>query len=482
MAKNISSLLENYFKNHLIPFSGDEFRQYLLENKIRVSPEEIAGMLYNNDFVFALQNNQFITRAGTFTNRVFSFKPTLEEVNAGVFVPGHRFMPFLNPAVYPYEAAVMVQEKFVEKKTVELSTNTALDIHSLLGEGYIIPYLFDDPSNENFNIQSFQQNSLPKTLKLTGFSLQPLLDAGFKHGDRVLCRVVDWGNSVVELTFMPWSNTSTINAETIERNQWYKDFEDGMLRLIDKLGPCSSIEAQLSYLFLEEQSNLCIMNCGSCEEFLKYTKKIGFKPYGVESRIWKTDESIPYIGNWNKELADANKLPEIENLFNEKIYDAFIKNEIYLTNKNPDLDKLAREIIPSSLRVNEDELKFLLLNLKKRTSIILKNYTKFNDIEVAAIRQRLIKFFSRVRDLMCGLAVSELDLREYSSDSLIMMNQIADHVVRMIEEMEIWPYKISQQEAEINVSLDGMIETFNDIELDLKIDDKEISKSGFKLV
>ena len=83
---------------------------------------------------------------------------------------------------------------------------------------------------------------------------------------------------------------------------------------------------------------------------------------------------------------------------------------------------------------------------------------------------------------MGTLAVSELDLSEYPQESLIMLDQIADHLIRMIEEMEMWPQKFTQQEEEINVSLDGMIETFSDIECDLKINEKEKNKSGFKLV
>ena len=46
-------------------------------------------------------HEEFITRAGVFSNKWFSFRPTREEVKKGMFMIGHRSIPFTNPNVTP---------------------------------------------------------------------------------------------------------------------------------------------------------------------------------------------------------------------------------------------------------------------------------------------------------------------------------------------------------------------------------------------
>lgn len=482
MEKNIPKALDTFFRTHLNPFSSEELRTFLTKQKIKCSEDDVTSILYNNDFIFALQNEMFISRAGAFTNRIFSFKPTLEEFQAGAFVPGHRFMPFLSPAEYPYNAKLISEGGMLPRTEVEITTNLAMDIHSLLGEGYIMPYIFDDPANDKFNVASFKQNQLPGTVRMTGFSLKPFIEKGYEYGDRIICRVIDWAESIIEVTFLPGSKVSAITESAMERVQWYKDFEAGLLRIIEKIGPCSSIETQLAYLFLEEQQSLCKLNCGSCEEFLKYTEEIEFKPYGVESRIWKCNEEIPYIGPWNAELAGLHRLPEIDQLFSETVFNAVIKEEVRNHGKDIDYEELRKKITPPCISLSDSEMKFILLNLKKRTSIILKDYLKFNDVEVAPLRKRLLPFFLEVRNLMCTLVYTEADLSEMPQNSLIILVQLSDHLLRMVEEMETFPARFVREGEEIMLSIDGMMETLEDIKYDLKIDTNAEKKSIFKIV
>ncbi len=482
MEKNIPKALDSFFRTHLNPFSVAELRNYLTDQKIKCTEDDVKSILYDNDFIFVLQNDMFISRAGAFTNRIFSFKPTLEEFQAEAFVPGHRFMPFLSPGEYPYNAKLISYGKMLPRVEVEITTNLAMDIHSLLGEGYIMPYIFDDPANDKFNVASFKQNQLPATVRLTGFSLKPLIENGYQYGDRIIGRVIDWAESVIEVSFLPGSKASAITESAMERVQWYKDFETGLLRIIEKIGPCASIESQLAYLFLEEQQTLCKLNCGSCEEFLKYTEEIGFKPYGVESRIWKCKEEIPYVGPWNRELAGLHRIPEIEQFFSEPVFNAIIKEEVRTHGKEIDYEELREKITPACISLTDNEKKFILLNLKKRTSIILKDYLKFNDIEIAPLRKRLLPFFLEVRNLMCTLVYDEVDLVELPQNSLIILVQISDHLLRMVEEMENFPSRFVHEGEEILLSIDGMMETLEDIKYDLKIDTTAQNKSIFKIV
>ena len=72
---------------------------------------------------------------------------------------------------------------------------------------------------------------------------------------------------------LPANSSSELTADDLEREEWYSNFEKGLINGFETNGPVSSIEQQLAFLFLENQQELCIKNCGSAEEFLKHTKK-----------------------------------------------------------------------------------------------------------------------------------------------------------------------------------------------------------------
>ena len=62
----------------------------------KISLEELKDFLDNDGRAFSLQKKMYITRAGAFTDQIFSFMPTQKEVEQKVFVPGDRCMPFVD--------------------------------------------------------------------------------------------------------------------------------------------------------------------------------------------------------------------------------------------------------------------------------------------------------------------------------------------------------------------------------------------------
>ena len=281
-----NNIIEEYLTEQTDVFTSDEFYKYLKSRNVKISKSDVKEILQVSDFVFPLVNNEFVTKAGVFTGRWFSFKPSREEVEKGHILLGHRCIPFTNPEVSPDSISVMSYGEIVESETCTFSMNLAMDTFALYGEGYIIPYIFNDKGNTSISLSSVQY-SMPPEITLTAWPLSCISrEEPFKYGDRILCRVINWNDGVVEMKVQSSGLSDFIISDSeVEREEWYTAFENGLLESFERHGPASSIEEQLSYLFLENQEELCIRNCGSVEEFLAHTTKIGFEPYGVESRI-----------------------------------------------------------------------------------------------------------------------------------------------------------------------------------------------------
>ncbi len=468
-----TAVITSYFRSQLDLFTAEDFIRDMKKQGIKISKDDAEEVLHSSNYVFPLVNNQFITRAGVFTGRWFSFKPTKEEIEKGSILIGHRCMPFVNPEVPPDSIVVKNSCFEVESAVTTFSMNLAMDVFALFGEGYIIPYIFNDKGNQTLPLTSVQYN-LPTEITLTSWSLGEISEGEkVEFGDRLVCRVVDWENSVVQMFLhKDCMKKMMVSDEAIEREEWYSHFEQGLLDSFEKHGPSESIEEQLALLFLENQEQLCSYNCGSIEEFLAHTTKIGFELFGVETRIWRKGEVIPYCGSWNSTTKSSEiLLSEMAMSFSPMVMDAYLEDNIYNESKKKEsksIEDIVAELFPQNIKMGPAERKILLLNLEKRNDILKKNYNRFSDYSVADIRKRVIKLFTQVSNLFCTIGSSGINVDVFPQQELIILSQLFGHMIRLLEEIENVFLRNDFPIADVSLSLDGMEDTFDDIRGTLK--------------
>ena len=481
-----SNLVAKFLTTQFETFTVKDFYNYLRKHSCKVTKTQVADLLYSSDYVFSLVNEEFITRAGVFTGRWFSFCPSKEEIKKNHIILGHRCMPFVNQDVNPDSYNLVSNGNFVESEPENFSMNQALDTFAMFGEGYVIPYILNDKANKTIMLSSLQYN-LPVSVDLTSWSLEKLFPGQkVEFGDRILCRVVDWNKSIIEVSLQKNDMAGfVVSATALKRKEWYSMVEAALLAGFDRHGPASSIEAQLSFLFLENQETLCTKNCGSIEEFIVNSKKVKFQSYGLESRLWKADSDVPYVGNWNKQARNDLVMSEIAMMFTPSVIDAFIENQLYLQfigKKAVSADKLIASIFPAVISEGSAEWKFVLLNIEKRFDILKKEYNSFRDFPVAEIRKRCIELFSQVSRLLCEIGSSEVPADDFPQQELVVLTQLYGHLVRMLEEVENDFAKASFPVDDVSMSLEGMEETYYEICDVLKRTVEDNRTRGYEIV
>ena len=469
-----NNIIEEYLTQQLDVFTSDDFYRYLKSNGAKITKADATEYLHISEYVFPLVKNEFVTKAGVFTGRWFSFKPSREEVEKGYVLLGHRCIPFVNPELPPDDISVMAGGNDVEKESCVFSMNLAMDTFALFGEGYIIPYIFNDKGNDSLSLSSVQY-SMPSEIKLTAWPLKKIAgDTEFKYGDRILCRTISWSDSIVEMSVQTnHLGDMVISDDAVQREKWYSYFEEGLLESFERHGPASSIEEQLSYLFLENQEQLCVRNCGSIEEFLAHTTKIGFEPYGVESRIWRKGEPIPYIGKWSGRGNDRSSLlTDMALTLTPRVIDAILEDRIYDRHRgkadkdeqeDEDFNDVIQKIFPNMAMISPAERRLVLLNIEKRNGILEQMYNQFTDYPIAKIRKRILSLFSRVSELFCAIGGSGISVDTFPQQELVILSQLYSHVVRLLEEVENEYMRQQFPEDDVSLSLDGMEETFDEI-------------------
>ena len=306
----------------------------------------------------------------------------------------------------------------------------------------------------------------------------------------MLCRVVDWPSNTIEVQLiekeLPQNKEELqITVDDLQRERWYNYFEKGFLESFEKNGPSGSIEEQLALLFLENIDVLCVKNCGSSEEFLRHTKQIGFANYGVESRIWRTNEVVPYVGNWNNEISDELMLAEISSNFTPQIIDAYLHQNLFCKNHlkpTKTIEEIAACIFPPSLIMNKVERTAILLNLEKRNDILNKKYLGSFDNDIAPLRERTLNLFTQVNKLMCSIGGAKLDMKKFPQSELVILTQLYGHIINIIDELENIFLRLKFPVNDVMLSLNGMEETFIEIKSVLERSKAKLFKESFKIV
>lgn len=492
------TLVQNFFRSFTEPFSLDNFYGLLSKCGVKATKEECEGYLAGNPYVFTLANGMYATKACMFTKQYFSIKPERKELDKGVFIAGHRCMPFVDSDILSCSITFVYKKHPLPVKIVEMDSSFIMELYTLFGDEYSPQYIAQDPANAGMDLSAMDY-TLPPTVKITGVSTDALVKDGFKAGDRLLCRVVDWDNCIVEVEFTPREENEAclpdsqgnpqsrhlqMTNEDIEREHWYSLLEKYLLESFSVVGPGDSIEEQLSMVFAENRSKLCVKNCGSIEEFFLRTKKIGFELFGVETRLWFKGQDVPAIGSWNEvdyQIPEEQKnIRPVAEKFEEVpqyIVDAAIKDQLY--SKICDMEVILKKLYPNSYRISSVQQKMMLLHLKNRHDILSAKYNRFADSEISGVRHRILELFGQVNALVYAIDLAGLELSVFPQQSIVVLSQIYGHINHILEATESDPASVLRDINEISISVDGMQMNFECVEEELNEVLARESKNGF---
>ncbi len=494
-----------FLRKYTEPFSLKEARKVLSTLGLPSSTSDAEAFLFESPFVFALENDMFLTHAGAFTREMFSIMPTDTEVSQGVFVPGDRCLPFADNDIITSSLRFYINGTRIPTKVGVFDSDDAIDMFILFGEEYAPQYIAADPANRDIDMVS-REFELPNTVKLTGIDLDYLAKYhGYRKGDRFLCCVRDWDLGQIDIMIIHSGGTDFDKGEIGEKRlEWYALLEKKMLESFEKEGPLSSIEEQIITVFFDNRMSLCVPYCGSIEEFLfKYTKKIGFQYYGVETRLWKKGEVVPAFGKWNNNFPcfklDFKKNESFEDyvigLIPDAVFDQLIldflyqkgnkersKNFAFESNDEKDFRKyLLKFINQDGFEVREDKIMKLTSRFIYRYSAIKEKYNWFRDQVIGDIRQRVLSLYSKVSFLIRKIDLIGESVLDFPAQEVIIIAQLYGHIYRMLENISKDSFVEASAKA-LELSIEGMEWNFDEIRGVLEDSFAQEERSHFKII
>jgi hypothetical protein len=461
--------VDDFLRSRKTPFTLKDFTREMSRKGFSLTQREGEDYLADSPYVSWIEDGKFITRAAAFTGRFFSFTLTAEEFKNKMFVPGSRFMPFVDEMQNPASWTYIYDGKLVPHKVGEFRKETALDLNVLYGEEYEVQYIAADPAMSEYDLAD-TEFELPAMVKITGCDLSGFIDGdGLRAGDRIVCRVLDWDKGEIEI--FPQRRTRDKDGGIVqigdaeqERLAWGEALEKSLIEVFEREGPCATIEEQLAFAFYERIDELCAFNCDSVENYLLRSKKIGLELFGVETRLWYKGQDVPAVGKWNKNdmKKDPGDLRNLKFKIPEYILDNFLRDFKY--KKQTDLAVLLQTMFPENFALTPDEKRYVLLRIAGRHAIISRDYNYFADYPVAEIRGEALRLYQQVCSLVYDVESSSANFDKFPQNELVILSQLFGHINRILESIDSNPDAAIEDKGTLSLSLEGMSYNFEDIE------------------
>ena len=454
----LENLPERFVRTYDHPFDVAEFCKIMHSAGVSFDKISASDFLFHNPLLFSLTNGKFVTKASVFNGYLFSFKPTREEINAGAFFVGHRCVPVADFEKMPQDLTFAFRSHKLHQVVRTFKSDFILEHFSLFGEEYALQYVASDPACQTLDLTN-PDFVLPTNLSITCFSLEPLLKEGLKFGDSLILRIIDWNEGIIAIDIRPDEKQHPFDNESHETAFWYKTLEEGLLSSFDRLGPGTSIEEQLSNVFFEKRAVLDSFFCGSAEEFIQRSEKVAFEYFGVETRLWRSGESVPAVGEWNycgsEDITEDGFV-----ILPSFVFDCFILDEVLGDGK--DINELPKQIYPKTFTFKGSELKAVQKELKARCAVLKKQYNSFADYDIKPIRHRTLQLYKEVSSLMYEIDTLGTDLKKMPQQEMVILSQLYAHVISLLQVMAI-PGELDEDLDTLEMSIDGMEFNFEDI-------------------
>lgn len=485
---DIEQVLKVFFRTCTQVFSFDEFFDILRKFDKSVKISDCREILDSSNYVYALLNDNFVTLAGIFSYRTFSFKPSAAEVENSLFISGHRCLPFVDPAMHPAKLTFIYNGQELPKTLFKTNAGEAMNHFDLYGPEYAAQYICEDEPNSKIALSDLMvDESSLKPVKLTAFDLTPIIkNEGFSYGDRINCEVINWDKGIIQIYVIHTKKNAAVIAPTdIVRQKWYETLEQKLLVSFDLVGPCSCISEQLIMTYMQNLEELCIKDCGSTEELLEFTKKIDFEYYGVETRLWKIGKSVPAVGRWNAVPEEqlektAEKGQDYQaGYISQSVIDSFLKDIIAREDERKEKknSKKTQELLDEFsdllvLYVEDEhdklrEKKKVLSTLQLRLEHLRDEYDSFLEYDITPLRRKACELFKKIYILIYDVDNTDISVEKLPSQDVIVLSQVFEHVTLLLDMFENETQQIKDDLNEFTMSLQGMEYSFQDVEVNL---------------
>ncbi len=459
--------LYEFLENTDTVFSIDEIVSFIrlidTSGRTKRLAEEIASFIIARNLAFPLKKKTYISRRGCFESARFVINPSRLEIMNGILIPGHRCIPFANPAVLPHEYSFYWQGKLIPKTSTEGAPEEFYPYYTLFGEEYTPQYVArDNPENEEaFNSSMYED---PPEISIKTLDMSTIFrTSGFVPGDVFVVTCIDWQKAVFELehvTAGSWSKR--------ELYAWMEEAEAAFQKAFSRHGACHSVEEQISYAYWYGGNRMRDVPAYALDDFLyNQTAKTEIVPYGIETRFWFAGKEIPDLEDLRANQGPPDRTPIEDILYDngipvsEYVIQSYVRDALFRNDDN--VEHITDCVVPPSIVLPFDQRKYITSYIEEVYEEFSKEYSLFADKTAGAIRKRICELHTAVVDHAARIKNFGIDRSWLPKHAFVIFAQIQEHAAGILEDLDTDTEPDAADLEAMDNSLDSLLETYEEM-------------------
>lgn len=172
-------------------------------------PNELCEALIGEGILFRHSNTRFVPRASFFSGGKVLIRPTEEEIERGILIPGHRFLPLYDRMVLPKEIKLRVKNgtgksgtrrgKKLKRTPVSMNISGLRIYYSLFGVQNYLSLLASE-SEQNAKVMGAGNTPENSLVSVSAFDMRSIYEElSFRPGDHLVARLEDWKKGRFEI-------------------------------------------------------------------------------------------------------------------------------------------------------------------------------------------------------------------------------------------------------------------------------------------
>lgn len=441
----LQKALEKFLMTASQPFSFQEVAKKIFP-QIQKLPKNLASKLklgLTESALLFCDEKEYLPRSYYFHKKQFRIAPRAQEIEEGVLVPGHRFLPFCFSRVLPVDCTILwPKEKPLGMKEVLWKWNDMTIYHTLMGWAQMMLYIMLQSDKNHLVLPG--ENLEKKQVTLKVYDMQAFYKKyNFQVGDTILLTIEDWKEGIYTAQYSPLSE---FESHKTECEHWQNYLEKALEIVFERFGTRINVDEQFAQAFFLAGEKIFDFPGYSIGNFLERSQKIELTASGMSSILWYKgvapslpendegdndeqadllallsgdEEDNPSFQNWMEDL----KTPPTEEML--KVY---ILDELYHGRKKLDII-LSRSLgclkgVSFDTAAQKEEFHRFI---KKLWLKVEKNYRLPTDKYAGKCRSRLLEILC-LYDSLEYLYVPEEKLSDIAKEF--------DHLLQLREEIE----------------------------------------------
>lgn len=324
-----------------------------LEKDFKIKDGIVLDYLEESGIVFRKEegdNAEYITRTSFFNKFEFRVIPTDYEIENGILIPGHRFLPFYGSELIPSEIVLLDVHSGKQLKSRKISERVEdlYKYHYLFGADSIIDnFVAEDPSNKDI----IGKNPRAE-ISIWAFDFEEIYKrSAFLENKTLIAQVGDWEKGICNLRVAELDNRDY--EETI---LFLETLEQALFNVFEKYGPYLDISEQLARAYFLADNPILKKPLLAIDEFISMSEKIKIKYFEQNTLLWyKCDDELSWKPSryshedvFSISSGNINSLDEILKDLELTVTSADIKSLLKKSDNKKNIEEILVKLIPFS--------------------------------------------------------------------------------------------------------------------------------------